>query len=183
MNVYEQNKLIQIVLYILNKTGGIDYYHLFKLLYFAELEHLAKWGCRITSDNFHALEYGPVPSCLYDAVKACDAPKTNLDELLHESAHFAGNDAPNVLMANVPVNMDYISASEKEALDQSIKDNTNLTFGQLKAKSHDSAWKEAYQHINGTNVMSPISMAKVMNADEATIEYLKEQLALDDALA
>ena len=59
MTKYEQIKLIQIALYVLQKTGGIDYYHLFKILYFAELKHLEKWGARITSDSFYALDYGP----------------------------------------------------------------------------------------------------------------------------
>lgn len=59
MNKYDWNKIIEVVLYILNKTGGIDYYHVFKILYFAEKEHLQKWGNSITSDENVALPYGP----------------------------------------------------------------------------------------------------------------------------
>ena len=52
MDNYEQQKIVEVVLYILNKTGGIDFYHLFKILYFAERDHLAKWGDKIISDDF-----------------------------------------------------------------------------------------------------------------------------------
>lgn len=183
MTKYEQTKLIQVVLYVLQKTGGIDFCHLFKILYFAELKHLAKWGARITSDSFHALEYGPVPTCLYDVVKGQRVPSTDLLELFSNDVRFAEKDAPNVLLPQVEPDMNYISKSEIEALDASIEENAHLTFSQLKNKSHDSAWYEAYHRVNGSNVISLVSMAKVSGADDATLEYIQEQIELENALA
>lgn len=183
MTRYEQTKLIQVVLYVLQKTGGIDFYHLFKILYFAELKHLAKWGTRITSDNFHALEYGPVPTCLYDVVKGQNIPDTDLLKLFTDNVRFAGKDAPNVLLAKTEPDTNYISKSEIEALDVSINENAYLTFSQLKNKSHDNAWYEAYHRMNGSNIISPVSMAKESGADDATLEYIQEQIELEEALA
>lgn len=183
MNKYEQTKLVQVALYVLQKTGGIDYYHLFKILYFAELKHLAKWGSSITSDSFYALEYGPVPTCLYDAVKGKDIPGMNLRKLFSDKVKFAGDDAPNVLLGKAAADMGYLSKSEIEALDASIRENANLTFGELKNKSHDSAWDEAYHRVNGSNVISPVSMARASGADDATLEYIQEQMELENALA
>lgn len=182
MTNFEQEKIIQVVLYILNRTGGIDYYHVFKIIYFAEMKHLAKWGHRILSDEMRAIDYGPVPTKLYDAVKGKNAPQTRLADLLREAIAFAGEDAPNVLLAKGPADMDYISASEAEALDESIAENANLTFGQLKEKSHDRAWREAFQRKNGTNKISAVSMARVMHADEATLNYIQEQEEIEEAL-
>lgn len=182
MTKYEQIKLIQIALYVLQKTGGIDYYHLFKILYFAELKHLAKWGTRITSDSFYALEYGPVPTFLYDVVKGKKVQNTDLLELFSDNIQSAEIDAPNVLLPMAEADMNYISKSEIEALDASIAENAHLTFGQLKNKSHDSAWYEAYHHT-GTNSISSISMAKASGADEATLEYIQEQMELEEALS
>lgn len=132
MNKFEQQKTIEVVLYILNETGGIDFYHLFKIIYFAEMKHLAKWGHRILSDPLCAMDYGPVPTMLYDAVKGTNARGTVLADLLTEKVKFAGNDAPNVLLPQTSANMNYISQSEKEAIDDSIKENAHLTFNQLK---------------------------------------------------
>ena len=84
MNGFEQRKLNEIILYLLNVTGGMDYYHIFKILYFAEREHLAKWGHRMIADDFCALEYGPVPTHLYDAIKVLDSKGTALAEILYE---------------------------------------------------------------------------------------------------
>ena len=108
---------------------------------------------------------------------------TSLADLLKKNVKFAGNDAPNVLLPETPANMNYISKSEVEALDESIEENAYLTFGQLKQKSHDKAWYEAYHKMNGTNIISPISMLEVMNADESVIEYVKEQLELEEEFA
>lgn len=49
-------------------------------------------------------------------------------------------------------------------------------------KSHDEAWEEASLRADGTNVISPLSMAKVLNADDAMLEYIKEQIQIESAL-
>ena len=55
MTNYDSKKLTELVLFILGKTGGVDFYHTFKILYFAEMKHLAKWGNGIGPDEFCAL--------------------------------------------------------------------------------------------------------------------------------
>ena len=49
-------------------------------------------------------------------------------------------------------------------------------------KSHDEAWEEANRRTNGTNVISPVSMARVLNADDAMLEYIEEQMLIESAL-
>lgn len=182
MTNYDSKKLTELVLFILGKTGGVDFYHAFKILYFAEMKHLAKWGSGIVPDEFCALKYGPVPTQLYDAVKELNHPRMILSEELSEVIQFAGEDAPNVLLPKREANLKYISKSGIEALEQSIEENESLTFGQLMRKSHDEAWEEANRRTNGTNVISPVSMARVLNADDAMLEYIEEQMQIESAL-
>lgn len=182
MTNYDSKKLTELVLFILGKTGGVDFYHAFKILYFAEMKHLAKWGSGIVPDEFCALKYGPVPTQLYDAVKDLNHPRMILSEELSEVIQFAGEDAPNVLLPKREANLKYLSKSEIEALEQSIEENESLTFGQLMRKSHDEAWEEANRRTNGTNVISPVSMARVLNADDAMLEYIEEQMQIESAL-
>ncbi len=59
MERYNKERLVEIVLYVLNKTGELDYYTLLKTIYFAELKLLAKWGQRITADDVCAMPYCP----------------------------------------------------------------------------------------------------------------------------
>lgn len=178
----DSKKLTELVLYILCKTGGVDFYHVFKILYFAEMSYLAKWGSGIVPDEFRALKYGPVPTHLYDAVKDLGNAGIKLSEDLAQAVHFAGEDAPNVLLPLREVDLQFLSKSELDALDQSIEEHESMTFGQLMSKSHDAAWEEAHRRVNGANVISPLSMAKVMNADDAMLEYIQDQLQIDAAL-
>ena len=182
MTDFDRNKLRELVLYILDKTGGVDFYHAFKILYFAEMKHLAKWGSSIVPDEFCALKYGPVPTRLYDAVKDLNHPHMALSEELSEVIQFAGEDAPNILLPKRNTDMRFLSKSEIEAMDEAIAENKSLTFGQLMRKSHDDAWDEAHRRVNGTNIISPLSMAKVLHADNAMLEYIEEQMQIDSAL-
>ena len=131
MTSHDRKKLTELVLFILDKTGGVDFYHAFKILYFAEMKHLAKWGSGIVPDEFCALKYGPVPTRLYDAVKELNNPRMILSEELSEVIQFAGEDATDVLLPKREADLKYISKSEIEALEQSIEENKSLTFGQL----------------------------------------------------
>ena len=181
MSRYEQQKIVEVVLYILNKTEGIDYYHLLKVLYFAEREHLVKWGDKITADDFFALQYGPVPTRLYNAIKKQNTPDANLADLLWEVIEFAGDDAPNVLLPKRNTNEDYLSESEKIVLGNSITENAKKLFQELKDKSHDAAWRKAFN--SSSKRISPIDMAKEEGATDAMIEYMQDQIALNAALA
>lgn len=172
---YKKKKISEVILYILSQTGGVDQYHLFKILYFAEMKHIAKWGSRFVDDDFYALQYGPVPTKLYDEIKRL---KTSY---LSDSIKNADDDASNTLIANRDCDEMYISKSEREALDESIRENAHLTFQQLVVKSHGHAWMEAKD--KRPNKISIISMAEEMEADESMLEYISEQIELDKALA
>lgn len=182
MTNFDKKKFQEVVLYVLGVTGGIDFYHVFKILYFAEMKHLATWGNGFIPDDFCALKYGPVPTILYDAVKNIGFSGVEFSKELSEVVILAGEDAPNVLLPKRMADTEYLSKSEIKALDDSIAENESLTFEQLKNKSHDTAWREAFKKVNGTNIISPLSMAKVIHADDAILEYLKEQMEIDSAL-
>ena len=106
MNGFDKQKIVEVLLYILRSTGGTDKYHLLKTLFFAEREHLAKWGCRITADEFHALQYGPVPTHVYDAIKK--KGDVNFSDLFWKSVSLAEEDANNILLADRDADMAFI---------------------------------------------------------------------------
>lgn len=172
---------MEVMLYILNSTKGTDIYHVLKILYFAEQKHLAKWGSRITADDFRAYDYGPVANQLYHAIRNSRRVDGELSDMLQQVVTFAGEDAPNVLLPKRGADMDYLSRSEVECLDESIRENASLTFNELKEKSHDSAWQVAYE--GSSDVMDSLSIARAAGASEAMLEYIREQMALDKALA
>lgn len=178
MTTRDKNRLTEYVLYILNSTKGSDAYHIFKILYFAEMKHLVKWGQGMVPDTFHAFENGPVPFELYNALKSMSDGNVELVSNLAEVIRSADEDANNILLANREYNGKFISKAAKAALDESIMENKDLSFDELRTKSHDSAWQEARDKVNGTDEIYPVSMAKVMGADDALLEYIEDQLDL-----
>ena len=51
--LFKQNVAIQAVLYILQQMGGVcDIHKCHKILYFADNEHLSKYGRSITGDSY-----------------------------------------------------------------------------------------------------------------------------------
>jgi len=110
---YEEQKIKEVLLYILEKTGVVDYYHLMKILYLAERQHLAKWGERITIDDYYALPHGPVPTRIYDALKSVKEGKSGfLSDIVAVSS-----DTPFVTALR-EADMGYLSKSEVDALDR-----------------------------------------------------------------
>lgn len=179
MTRFDKEKLIEVVLYIINTTKGLDYYHVFKILYFAQQKHLCKWGSRIVADEFVAMEYGPVPTQLYSAVRNNEHYAKELIPLFTEAIEFAGKDASNTLLAKRNTNMDYLSPADIESLNESIAENKGLSFGELVEKSHDSAWHAA----SNCGVMSVGDIARAGGANEGLVEYINEQEFIQKALS
>ena len=87
-----------------------------------------------------------------------------------------------MLEAKRNADLDYLSKADIEALNNSISENANLSYGDLRAKSHGEEWSRAYNQ-QGRKVMDIVGMAKDGMASEDMIEYIKESLAVEAALA
>lgn len=184
MSDFDKRKLVEMVLYVLNKTNGLDYYHLFMIIYFANIAHLAKYGLRITTDDFCALTDGPVPSELYNSIKKDNLYDTELASMIDRVVVKGKDDAYYMLAAKREANTDYLSISEIEELDKSIDENASLPYGELRTKSHGEEWRRAFNSTKpGKKTMDVIGMAKDAAASDAIIEYIREELELEAALA
>lgn len=184
MTYFDKQKLVEIVLYILNKTKGLDYYHVFKVIYFANIAHLAKYGFRMTTDEFCALPDGPVPSVLYNCVKDDVHCDKELGAMIQDSIAKGNEDAYYMLTAKRVADMDYLSNADIEEIDKSIKENAYLPYGELRVKSHSEEWRRAYCNTKqGRKVMDVVGMAKDGMASCEMLEYIKDNLAIEAALA
>lgn len=186
MNEYDVLKLKAVVLYILQKCGEIDYIHLFKILYFAEKKHYTYWGQHLIKDSFYAMEKGPVPSFIYDAVKVASGVKTSKNKQLHILADsLSHGDAEcqyYYIRGKEEPDMDWLSEVEVETLDEVIDTLKGIDSATLSSMSHDEAWKEAFYNPNSSK-MDSLLIAKAGGASEDFIEYLKEEKLIDEVLA
>jgi len=178
-------KLKAAALYIVDKCGIIDYFHIFKILYFADKEHYSKYGRRIVKDTFCAMDNGPVPSVLYDSVKI-SMGKKNAEynpflAMIAKSLYPVDQEYAYFLSASEKPDLDELSVSDIECLDKSINENKDLSFSELSKKSHDYAWKTAY-HIKASSEIDNINIAISAGANDAMIEYIKENELIDSLL-
>ncbi len=171
-----QKEFIEKILYILTKTGGIDYYRLFKVLYFAEREYLTTVCRKLVADDFCALPHGPVPTRLFDAIK--DAIKgghyDDFSKAVGEAVSFAGEDASNVLVPNRAPELSMISKLEIDVIDRSIDKYASLSFAELRRLSHGLAWN-ATSHCE---VISSEDIAREGGLHPDALPYLRDQLDL-----
>jgi uncharacterized phage-associated protein len=157
---------IQPVLYVLNKANqALDTHKISKILYFADREHLAKYGTSISNDCYIKMEYGPVPSSIYDIIKAVQG-KQGLISKSEVDSFFKVSEG-NKIVAKLNFDEDEFSITEMECLDASIKEHLCKSFTFLSDKSHDIAWKSAI------DTMDTIKIAEAGGADENMLSYIR----------
>ena len=137
-------KLIELVVYLTNSLKEPTYHSVSKMLYFADKMHLSKYGRLISGDSYVAMSHGPVPSAVYDIMKV---PR--------EGAVFMRPDIRDAVLAAIGVrnkhhlvalrnaDADFLSASEIECLDETVKLHGHKSFTQLTSETHDAAWNSA----------------------------------------
>lgn len=181
MNKDDILKLKAVVLYIMKECTAIDYFHLFKILYFAERKQYAEYGQHLVKDTFCALKNGPVPSFLYDAVKCVvgkqHAQSPDLD-ILTSSFEPVGEDYDFGLKAKEDPDMDELSEAEIDTIDWSIRNNIGKKFTDLSKSSHDMAWTAAWQTPENRKMDSSL-IAKAGGASDGFIEYIRERELID----
>lgn len=176
--VFKKTETINAVLYILKRLGGSsDIHKVSKILYFADRNHLAKWGRLITGDSYIAMKNGPVPSKVYDVFKYLrgDSYFSYMKDDVRKFLRMVNN---KTVESIAEPDMDYLSESDVECLDESIELCRNMGFSELTKFSHGSAWC-------GTMLDRKISygdMLREAGQTEGYINYIDDQFRLSYAL-
>jgi len=149
-------KAIEVILWIIYR-GESNMYNIWKIMFSAEKYHLNNHGRPITGDTYIAMDYGTVPSWLYDIAK----------ENRYQSDFSMQN---NKLTAKRKPDMEYFSESDVEALEYGFNQYAKLDFKSVMEKNHkEPAWEKSYTKGNGTPILFE---------DLIEEEWLKEELSL-----
>jgi len=173
---YYERKAVAAVLLVVNELSRVDRHKLAKILFFADQKHLARYGRTITSDTYCAMEAGPVPSHIYDSIKC-----------VGKEHHLEGH---NGLKGKIEVGGIYLTPLEKPDIDQlsysdlgclieSIKENSGLSFRQLKDKSHGTAWGS----VSENQQIPFLEIAKEVSASEEILEIIEMNLQAEAILS
>lgn len=177
MNVrFDKIKTLNALLFVVNRVQRKDFHKIFKIIYFADRQHLADWGRPITGDTYIAMEAGPVPSRLYDMLKIVRG-----DSYLPDTEGLGRFFQIENWMYVKPLkdaDLNELSPNEQEALSEAISKYANLSYDEIKEKSHDVAWRSTARDfaINWDN----IALEAGLDGDE--LECLNEYTRLEAAL-
>lgn len=157
-------KILEVVLWLANEKPGITFHTAVKVLFFADIEHLNKYGRPITGDNWCALQYGPVPSYTYDLLKE----RPDIVEAIQEDSMpfcIEKNGTKPCIYAKRKAETEYLSDTDIEELKCSLEKYGNLSFEKLTDISHKHrAWKEAW--ASRINDSGPIKYELMIEDDE-----------------
>lgn len=138
---FQPEKALEALVYVAQRTPGHDMYKALKSLYIADKLHLAKYGRLIYGERYKALEHGPVPDAAYDSAKALIGELKNppIDKQLLEVALERSG---RKLKALRDPDLEELSKSDVECLDEAIRELYYDSFNSTKAKTHDAAYKQ-----------------------------------------
>lgn len=164
---FDRDKALEIIVFIANALPNATLHSVSKMLYLSDKLHLQEYGRLICGDKYIAMEYGPVPSAIYDMMKVANKRATtsidvDWDEIIQDSIDVVNG---RNVVSKRDCNMDLLSESEIECLQKIIDEYGQKTFGQLTDITHDSAWNSSYQ--NDTISIDAI-VATLPNADEVS---------------
>lgn len=133
MKVFDQKKSIETIIYLANRTDNPSRFDICRLMYLADKLSLEKYGRFIFGDGYLAIGLGPVPSRAY-----------NLMEFANETAGYRFASDGYLIVTSRKAELDWLSKSDKECLDQIVNTYRNATKQKLLDDSCDSAWKSAW---------------------------------------
>ena len=175
----EINKIKAVVEYILQQmSGAVDYIHLFKVMYFAQEEHLALYGVPIMYDTFMARKHGPVPSLTYNVLRVAEGKTIEITDELHSFAsdliltEIEGHQVVG-LATGVQVDMDELSCSNIRILDKWIAHCKDIESFDLSELSHDKAWQKAMRQTERTGEDTKISLYDMAASGGASKDMLR----------
>lgn len=171
-------KIKAVVEYILQQfSDGVDYIHLFKIMYFAQEEHLAIYGSPLINESFVARKHGPVPSFTYKVLRVAEgkiADKTGELMSFVSDITLRSVEGHQVISVKSDIcDMDELSRSNILILDKWIGKCKDLKAYDLSELSHDTAWQKAVRQTERTGEDTKISLYDMAAAGGASKDMLK----------
>lgn len=187
-------KIKAVVLYILKAfPEGVDYIHLFKVMYFAQQNQLKEYGLPIIYDTFVARKHGPVPTLAYKVLRGVEGKAEISSPELKDFADSLkvelSQDGHQLILASKQAvcDMDELSVADVKMLDKWIDKCKGVDSFDLSDKSHeDKAWKRAKRQADKTGEDTKITMyemADAAGASKAMLSVIRERQSVQKALS
>jgi uncharacterized phage-associated protein len=163
---FNRTKAIESILYLATKITDSDIYGICKLLYLVDKTSLEKYGRFIFGETYCALEQGATPSNAYDLLK-------EVKEVIESPSRELRIEGNKVIALRNP-NLEYLSESDIECLNQIINLYGNVPNWIRRRDAHDAAWERAWnKRGNKKSVRMPVeSIAESLADSDTLLDYL-----------
>jgi hypothetical protein len=160
---FDRRKAIETILYLAKRISDSDIYGICKLLYLVDKTSLEKYGRFIFGETYCAMSGGSTPSNAYDLLK--EVARTPMNALRVEG---------NQVTALRDADLDYLSESDIECLDQIIGVWGKVPNRSRRDAAHDDAWKQAWdkREKKGSKEIPVESIVALLTNSDDLINYL-----------
>ena len=140
---FKPRKFASVVAYLAARRPGVTKKELCKIIYFADKEHLLRYGRTITGDRYYALEQGPVPTRGLDALNGKNKHPEDDAEVAKYGKVRGSTFEPN----GKPPDLKAFSKSDLKVLDDVFQEIGHLPAWELEQRSRqEAAWARASQN-------------------------------------
>ena len=174
---FDQATAISAMLYIVSRLEDPTFHRIAKIMYFADRCHLERYGRFVFGGSYRAYPYGPVPQNVYGMLKAAENKPGGQSTEGPFRVRRGQNTGQNpVVEALAEPNLDLLSESDLECLNESLATWGGKPFGQLTEASHDAAWTAAFERKTGSQKTAEITLEDFLASLEnggALLEHLR----------
>jgi uncharacterized phage-associated protein len=132
---FNTDKALEALVWVANQRPNISFYYIVKILYYADKEHLNRYGRPILGDRYIAMEHGPVPSVVYDMLGRDSFLDPDLIAKVEASLEF-GSGRPPTVRAKRNADLSLFSRTDLECLQDSISRYGSMAVSRLRALTH-----------------------------------------------
>ncbi|MDY4789551.1 MAG: Panacea domain-containing protein [Bacteroidales bacterium] len=143
-------------------------------MYFSDRDHLSDYGRLITGDTYFAMTDGPVPTNMYDIFKSLRGDGFFANKAEEFSKYFVVENR-NFIKPVRKENLDFLSESDIEKLDDSLEKYGEMSWDEVKEKSHDYAWRATAKDC-------PISLKNILLEKGDSDDYISFVKEMDFVL-
>lgn len=168
-------KLANAIVYFLDKdVCNLGTTKLMKLLFYADKEHLNRFGVPIFKHLYSKQQFGPVPMFAYALIQSMNQCETDdveedlkvISEYIDADSSCTGPYSSTHFSKKKEFETDYFSKSELEVLEKISEQFKNHTANEISKESHELS------EYSSTSDGSIINFHKMVD-DDSTREYVK----------
>jgi len=163
-------KAIEIIVWLANQKPNIDIYHIAKVLFYAEKDHLNLYARPIIGDAYICHEYGPFPSTILNLIHQEERWIDPIYlENINKSIKVSRDKFPRITPLRQP-DLDFFSETDINCLIKALRNYGDLSFDELKNLTHEE--KSYY----GTDLLNSIDYALMIDNTNPDYDWIVKEI-------